>query len=618
DWHTVAEHLERLEHGLVFDGESFAPTSSPAMAARVIQRLERPFHDEQGRVRGHYPRGYNPRMLLHWLCQPYRVDQSVGACLSEAFGRSEIHGFYAAFYRGTEYLAWLRDTPEVALVGISASMAPQLGPSLILARCIRELRPDVRIVLGGSTFSLMAAADLARVLEVAPVDAIVRFEGERPLLALCEQVARRQWAPAEVPGVASRVEGRVQINPAQAGVALEELAFPHYDAGILARLADPILSVVQARGCYWGRCAYCDYVELYEGNPRYRTRSVERFVDEMEHQIATHGIRRFTYVTEALPPAFARKSGLRILERGLDVRWGSFVMVERHFGEETFAIMRESGCERIVVGVETMTDRVLKVVRKASTEAEISAFLRLARDNGITVHMNIIMDLPTTTFADAMQSLASFRAHAVCVADINLFRFEATRSAEVGRTPERFGLRVISSGCGSEAVESWHSEYPSNHLHVVDPAMTPQEREEVYRRYEAFVHDFYGAKFLQSDHAARFMLDARDRTTPVRIAMDHVDVLEDGDDLHCFQWQRGLELVLRGAHRALWDMVVMSVALTGDELVARFDDPQQGEAAWVALVDGCALVRAPRADDWLLGLLGVAGEPEVAAPIGPE
>lgn len=110
---------------------------------------------------------------------------------------------------------------------------------------------------------------------------------------------------------------------------LEGLAFAQYDPAVVAKMAEPELAVVQARGCYWGRCTYCDYVELYEGNTRYRTRTATRFVDELQHQINTHGVRRYAVISEALPPAFARRVAREILDRNIQVRWYSFAMVDK-------------------------------------------------------------------------------------------------------------------------------------------------------------------------------------------------------------------------------------------------------------------------------------------------
>jgi len=48
--------------------------------------------------------------------------------------------------------------------------------------------------------------------------------------------------------------------------------------------------------------------------------------------------------------------------------------------------------------METMNDRVLRLVHKAATAAENGAFLERASNAGISLQVNLIPDLPTTTF----------------------------------------------------------------------------------------------------------------------------------------------------------------------------------------------------------------------------
>src|SRR5262249_48685583 len=157
-----------------------------------------------------------------------------------------------------------------------------------------------RVVLGGPTLSLLSPGSIASVLEHVPeIDAIVRFEGEVPFGELVAQQRQGRWHPVGVPGVTARGEAGVVGAPPAPGVRLDRLPYPEYDVNLLDRLESPSLAIIQARGCYWGRCTYCDYVELYDGSPSYRTRTPTSFVDELEFQVQKYGIDRFMVITEA-------------------------------------------------------------------------------------------------------------------------------------------------------------------------------------------------------------------------------------------------------------------------------------------------------------------------------
>src|SRR5262249_4797803 len=279
------------------------------------------------------------------------------------------------------------------------------------------------------------------------------------------------WAPEKVEGVSCVVAEGALHRPPRPGLPLNELPFAHYDPTLLSQLEDPKFGVVQTRGCYWGRCAYCDFVELYDGSPRYRGRSPASFVDEVDTLVQTRGGRRFSLITEAIPPSFALKFSQLILQRGLKITWSSFAMIDRHFTRQHFEVMAESGCEHLVVGLETMTDRVLNLVQKYATGDDNEWFLREAHRAGIRIVINLIPDLPTTTYEEALSCLDRLERLSETLEGVAIFPFEATQSSQIGRTPVRFGLQAVSTGQATG-----QAAFAENHLQIVDAGMSDEER----------------------------------------------------------------------------------------------------------------------------------------------
>jgi hypothetical protein len=200
----------------------------------------------------------------------------------------------------------------------------------------------------------------------------------------------------------------------------------------------------------------------------------------MAYQVQKHGIRQFSVITEAIAPAFARKISKLILQRGLQVKWHSFAMVDRRFTPDVFETMVRAGCEYLVIGAETMINRVLHFINKAATKEDNIRFLLDARAAGLELEVSLIPNLPSTTYQEAMDSLAAFRELQQCFY-VSQFPFEATRASRIGHEPERFGLRSVDSGS-----TTGQGQFALNHLEVSDPAMTADEREQVYAEYRAF------------------------------------------------------------------------------------------------------------------------------------
>jgi radical SAM superfamily enzyme YgiQ (UPF0313 family) len=263
-------------------------------------------------------------------------------------------------------------------------------------------------------------------------------------------------------------------RPPAPGPELERLPIPLYDEAILSESGRPGLAILQARGCYWGRCTYCDFKESYKGSPKYRTRRVAGFVSELEAQI-----RMFDILTDSLPPAFARRLARELIERRLQIHWQSFVMVDRHFTRELLSLMRAAGCHKLVLGLESMTDRVLALVKKQADQQENLRFLDDARATGIRLQVNLIPNLPTVTHGEAMKTLELLRNYTDVIVDLEVSPLEVTESSELGRRPADFHLEVRPAEAGTA----------QNHLEFIDPAMTPEERERVIADYRAFARE---------------------------------------------------------------------------------------------------------------------------------
>jgi hypothetical protein len=523
--------LGRLGAGKVAHLNSGSVT---AAAARWTQRNKRQLLDDQGRLLLRRGDGSDYRHVIEILSRPFFTDGGVGA--QWRIDQEQHPGdTYVAFY---EWCAIAKRLPtDVLLIGISVPMGPQLVPALLLADHLKRVRPDVPIVFGGPTLSLMDLADSDKLLASHPaVNCIVRYDGEFPLLKLVRQALAGTWNPGAIAGVSCLDGGHTRHNAPEPGPNVNKLPPPDYPAPVLSRKAEPTLAVIQARGCYWGKCDYCDFVELFDGSPAFRGRHPESFVDEIELLIDHTGIRRFRFITESIPPAFARRACELLLDRHVDLSWHSFAMVDRRFDRHLLALMVEAGCDHLVVGLETMNTRVLKLVHKSADRDENLRFLRDARDVGMRLTINLIADLPSTTYEEAEASLAEIRTMSDCFENLSVFSFEPTRSSKVGRSPERFGL-IEAPASGSVGT----AQYALNHYDSVDPAMTAAQRAEIHRQYRSFEAE------IQRRNAAGQSPDVRlDTSRPVRIPVEELDIVQTEDKLICTQLRTRQRVTVSG------------------------------------------------------------------------
>ena len=103
-------------------------------------------------------------------------------------------------------------------------------------------------------------------------DSAILYEGEHALLWLLEAlVGHRTWQA--VPNLMYREHGHVRINSEIYTEKTTALPLPDFEGMPLDAYFVPtrILPYLATRGCYWGRCTFCDhgqgYFDQYRGKP---------------------------------------------------------------------------------------------------------------------------------------------------------------------------------------------------------------------------------------------------------------------------------------------------------------------------------------------------------------
>jgi len=252
-------------------------------------------------------------------------------------------------------------------------------------------------------------------------------------------------------------------------------------------------------------------------------------VDEMEYQTKKHGKYTFSVITEAISPIIAERISNLILERDLHVKWHSFAMIDRHYTPAVFEKMVRAGCEYLVVGVETMTDRVLHLMKKAATKETTVEFILNAKASGLDLKINLIPNLPTTTYQEAMESLAMIQRFEKYFTYVSSFPFEATRSSGIGKEPGYFGLGVLESES-----TTGQAQFTMNHLEVSDPAMTASELEQVYADYHAFAAQVNNRGIM--DTCPTVIKENSLDNLHFRLAEDFLDITQVDGGIQCYNW----------------------------------------------------------------------------------
>ena len=199
--------------------------------------------------------------------------------------------------------------------------------------------------------------------------------------------------------------------------------------------------LTMAHGCYWGKCTFCDvsldYIKLYEPI------TASLICDRMEELIAQTGETGFHFVDEAAPPALMRSLAIEIIKRNLVVSWWTNVRFEKSFTKDLCLLLRTSGCIGVSGGLEVASDRLLALINKGITVAQVAKVNRNFTEAGIMVHAYLMYGFPTQTAQETIDSLEMVRQlfKAGILQSAFWHQFAMTAHSPVGLNPEKFGVK---------------------------------------------------------------------------------------------------------------------------------------------------------------------------------
>ena len=424
--------------------------------------------------------------LLHYfeLLHPRTNATVASAC--EALSSGDVT-LVDEFYATAEVEAVLDEATRADVVGINVSFGIQLEAALRLAWTIRRRSARPFIVLGGTQICLLDESDVARLARLPFVDGVILYEGEIPLAALCNAVALG-LPVADVPNLVRALpDGTVTKTASAKPLHPNDLPPPEFDDDELRLYKSLTLPVFVTRGCYWGKCTFCDYVKLYTpGQPRVLARDPQRVVDDVKLLRARHGAFRFRLITEAIPPKWCRAFCRAVIADRVSASFWTYLKNEPKavLTQELFDLMKRAGIDEVTCGVESTSDRVLSVIVKGTTRENITDNFEMMRRADIRAVFNVIPDYPTTTHAEALAGLAYIVRHRDLIRSVNFQMFDLSIKSSIAGCPESYGLAVPSS---TTFVESPHGAHSLRFRRTV--GLTPGQQQKLGAAYERIRRD---------------------------------------------------------------------------------------------------------------------------------
>ncbi|MDD4909205.1 MAG: radical SAM protein [Candidatus Omnitrophica bacterium] len=389
----------------------------------------------------------------------------------------------------------IRESP--GLIGISVTYDSQIIPAFTLARMIKEKMGHAHITIGGRVFTYLQNEISRDERLFAFIDSFIIFEGERPLCELANQLGKG-GALGDVPNLIFMSKGKARSTveaPDSAPLDLDALPTPDFSGIPLDRFFAPgiVLPLQTSRGCYWGRCAFCDRGYFY-GRPA-RQRSVEKICDDIQVLSGRYNARHFYFSNEAEAPQRLGDLAVLLIGRGLKICWGSDARLEPGFTRQVCGLLAESGCHSLYMGLESGSQRLLDRMDKGIIIQEAEQVIRNVYRSGIFVYLFNFQGFPTETIEDIKHGTHDFiQKNTDWIDYLSGGLFHLRRASPVWKDPGQYGVRLNGTGINFDLAVDFEYE--------VESGLEMREAEGIVRLWEEqgapekFRHMVYTAKPL--------------------------------------------------------------------------------------------------------------------------
>ncbi len=310
---------------------------------------------------------------------------------------TDIEGVVAAIYELRDHAdAFVEEcavrilSRDPKIVGCTSSLEQHL-PSIALLKRIRELSPDTVTVIGGANCEGIMGEAAHR--NFPWIDYSVSGEADTIITPLFRSILEHgRNVPAEsLPDVVLSPRQRSYSGrSAPWGVCknLDELPFPDYrdyfeeiEKSGFNGYIKPSVVLESSRGCWWAARRKCTFCGLNNPEAGYRSKSPERFLEEVDRLGEAYDTPRFIMVDNIMDMGYFKTVLPSLQSPASDRRF--FFETKGNLNREQVRAFKEAGVHWIQPGIESLHPDTLKLMNKGISVGQIIQLMKWAREYGV-------------------------------------------------------------------------------------------------------------------------------------------------------------------------------------------------------------------------------------------
>ena len=310
----------------------------------------------------------------------------------------------------------LEEDPQAALrahlddalcLGVTVLTGAPISDALDMCRFAKRVRPDLPVVWGGWHPSMFPRECLSEPC----VDVTVRGQGEATFAELVARLAAGRPLAGCLGCTLRLADGSILENPPRPLAPIDQ--FRAHDYGLIpveryfALKGKRQLDYISSQGCNF-RCAFCSDPFVY--GRRWVGLSPSRMALRLKELWQRY---RFDDVNFQDETFFTRARRVQefaqgVLDAGLKFSWAATMRADQgvRLPDEVWALCRRSGLRRLLVGVESGSDEMLRRIRKDIRIEQVFRTVEQMLSFGIAGHFPFIVGFPDESDASIHATLA--------------------------------------------------------------------------------------------------------------------------------------------------------------------------------------------------------------------
>ncbi len=284
---------------------------------------------------------------------------------------------------------------DAVCLGVTVLTGAPISDALRISRAAKQARADLPVIWGGWHPSMFARECLAE----PSVDVAVRGQGEETFAEIVQRLAAGRSLEGCAGCTVRLADGTIHENPPRPLASVD--GFRAHDFGLI-----PVeryfqlkgkrqLDYISSQGCNF-RCAFCSdpfvygrkWVGLEPARMAMRLKELwDRYrFDDVNFQDETFFTRRDR--VQALAD--------RIVESGMKVTWAATMRADQgvRLPDEVWARCKQSGLRRLLVGVESGSNEMLRRIRKDIKIEQVFQTAKKMLQHDIAGHFPFIVGFP--------------------------------------------------------------------------------------------------------------------------------------------------------------------------------------------------------------------------------